>query len=255
MNSDADLVLRALKKQLKSQEVSYAELGARTDLSEAAIKNIFYSRSISLERLAQFCEVMGIGLGELCQSAGLGLGGEQELSEENEDFFVKNPAYFQFFRELVLHRKSLRAIKREHNLNDRSLRLYCAQLEKMGLIETLAATKVRLLFKGRFRWRKQGPWFKKNYLPTVTAQASQLASQIGNELDFMSHGGFSLSRKNLLRMYGEIDKILEEYKVVSFSNLIAKSETERRSEVFVGWNILISTHNHSGEDKGITNLP
>jgi len=234
---------------------SSAELGARTDLSEAAIKNIFYSQSISLERLAQFCEAIGIGVGELCQSAGMGVGGDQELSEMNEEFFVKNSDYFQFFRELVLHRKAIRTIKREYGLNDKSIRAYCAQPEKMGLIETHGAIGVRFLFKGRFRWRKRGPWFKRKYISTINAQASKLAGQIGTDLEFISHGGFSLSRKHLLRFYGEIESTIDEYKALSYSNLIARSETDRRSEIFVGWNFLISPDSHSGEGAGISNLP
>jgi len=71
MSVSVDLI-NALKRGLRARGLTYRELAQRIGLSEAAVKRMFSRRAMSLLRLEQICEVLGVGLAELGAEAGRG---------------------------------------------------------------------------------------------------------------------------------------------------------------------------------------
>ena len=60
-------LIDAIKRLLKSRGMTYAQLATRIDLSEASVKHMFSQETMSLTRLEEICEVLGIGLSELVE--------------------------------------------------------------------------------------------------------------------------------------------------------------------------------------------
>jgi len=58
-------LISTLKKQLKAQGKTYADVAAALDMSEASIKRLFTEQSFSLQRLETTCQIINLQLSEL----------------------------------------------------------------------------------------------------------------------------------------------------------------------------------------------
>ena len=62
-------LIDAIKRLLKSRGMTYAQLATKIDLSEASVKRMFSQQTMTLARLEEVCEALGIGLTELVEHA------------------------------------------------------------------------------------------------------------------------------------------------------------------------------------------
>lgn len=251
-------VLNALKIMLKSQKVTYAELAKRTGTTEAAVKNIFYSRSVSLEKLIQICQAINVSFSDLIAASETTKSSDLQLSEANEKFFVEHPNYLAFFRELVLLRKPPKKIKTENNLDQKSLFIYLRQLEKMELIEIVSDSNIRHKVSGRLTWRKNGPWFQRKFFDRVKEKAKAVADNLASPDHYLSYGAFSLPMSEVKHFFYELDQLVERYQQMAFRRSLSLNESERKKEKFLGWNFMVTPYPHPG-DTGmiprVTSLP
>src|SRR5688572_10293253 len=67
--AQTELLMEALKRQLRSAGVTYVQVGAALELSEASIKRLMTSGDLSLDRLQVICALCGIDLFDLVQIA------------------------------------------------------------------------------------------------------------------------------------------------------------------------------------------
>ena len=90
-NGQAKRFLECVKRYLKAQGKTYADLANGLNVSEATIKRIFSEENVSLNRMDDICNYLGIQLTDLASMV------EQEatlittLSEEQEKNLVSNP--------------------------------------------------------------------------------------------------------------------------------------------------------------------
>src|ERR1700722_6306237 len=88
MSGSATLV-RPIKTRLKTQGISYRELGKLIGISEPTVKRDLARGNFSLQRLDKICDALGIGVADLIQPA------ENapltELSERQEQALATNP--------------------------------------------------------------------------------------------------------------------------------------------------------------------
>jgi DNA-binding Xre family transcriptional regulator len=61
------LLVGELKRYLKAQGVTYAQLAARVGLSESSIKRLFASQTFTLQRLEEICNKVGLEIGDLVE--------------------------------------------------------------------------------------------------------------------------------------------------------------------------------------------
>jgi transcriptional regulator with XRE-family HTH domain len=67
--TDAQQLVDTLKKLLKAQNLTYAEVAGRVGLSEASVKRLFSARTFTLKRLETFCRLLDIDFFELARLA------------------------------------------------------------------------------------------------------------------------------------------------------------------------------------------
>ena len=58
-------LIAALKKVLKSRDVTYADVARGLGMSEASIKRVFAQQTFTLRRLDRICELLGIEITDL----------------------------------------------------------------------------------------------------------------------------------------------------------------------------------------------
>lgn len=155
MSLSIDLV-NALKRSLRAQGITYRELAARLDLSEAAVKRMFSRRAMSLLRLEQICEVLGVGLQELGADAGRDREPMARLGIEQEQALVDDPA-LMLAMFLSINRWRQEDVMAHFDFDLPRWTGLLVRLDRLGIIELLPGNRARPLTARNFRWRADGP--------------------------------------------------------------------------------------------------
>lgn len=61
-------LIEVLKRELKSRDITYADVAKKLDLSEASIKRMFSTKDFMLSRLDDICEFAGIEFADLARA-------------------------------------------------------------------------------------------------------------------------------------------------------------------------------------------
>jgi transcriptional regulator with XRE-family HTH domain len=154
---EAERMIEALKRVLKSKGVTYGDLARALKVSEPTVKRVFSERSFTLYRLEQICETVGISLGQLAKLADSSSSAEAVvLTEGQEKALASDPRLFAFFH-LLANGQSPEQIARGYRVSEPEKLKFLSRLSRLGLIELLPGKGVRLLFNRHFRWSASGP--------------------------------------------------------------------------------------------------
>jgi len=88
---DTGLLVETLKRVLKGQGITYAQVAERLRLSEASVKRMFSRRDFTLQRLEDVCRIAGLDFGELAREAAGDSARITQLSVEQEREIVSDP--------------------------------------------------------------------------------------------------------------------------------------------------------------------
>jgi DNA-binding Xre family transcriptional regulator len=155
--SQTTQLIQTLKRALKSQGRTYAEIAVCLDLSEASVKRMFSRNRFSLQRLDQVCQMLGMEISDLVQMMH-----EQrlqmlsELSLEQEQILVADLELL-LIAVCVLNRWSFEQILDYFSLSEPRAVQLLSRLDKLKMIKLLPGNRVRLLVAPNFRWRENGP--------------------------------------------------------------------------------------------------
>ena len=58
-------LVETLKRSLRAQRITYADIAAHLEMSEANVKRLFATQSFTLQRLEAICEMMKMDLSDL----------------------------------------------------------------------------------------------------------------------------------------------------------------------------------------------
>lgn len=155
-------VREAIKRQLKLRNLRYAELAQAIGLSEASVKRLLSRGGITLERLDQICDVLGMDLHELVRSIRPQRGDElRQLTLAQEQALAADPMLLTVFH-LVANDWDIADVRREFGLGQPETVLLLAQLDRLRLVELLPGDRVRLQVPRDFAWRVDGPVLKRH---------------------------------------------------------------------------------------------
>ena len=109
--SQTHALIQALKKQLRAQGKTYADVADLLELSEASVKRLFATESFTLQRLEQLCDWLQIEFAELMlqaqqqpQLTQLTLQQEQEIATDQRLLLVAVSVINGFsFEDLLSH--------------------------------------------------------------------------------------------------------------------------------------------------------
>lgn len=153
--SQSTALIKALKKCLKMNNLTYADVAVAIELSEASVKRLFSEESFSLKRLDQICEFLGMEMSDLLemvrqsnQISSLTIAQEKEIIEDLPLLVVANSA---------LNRWSFADILATYHFSETELIQYLAKLDRLNLIELLPGNRIKLLVDRNFSWQKNGP--------------------------------------------------------------------------------------------------
>ena len=148
-------LIDALKRVLREQGITYADVAQRLELSLPSVKRLFADRQFTVQRLDQVCELAGIEITDLVRR----MQADKEIHQlewEQEQELVSDPKLL-IVAVSALNRWSFRDILATYIIKEPELIQRLARLDRMKLIELMPGNRIRPLASTDFQWHKGGP--------------------------------------------------------------------------------------------------
>jgi transcriptional regulator with XRE-family HTH domain len=154
--TEAAQLINTLKKQLKSQGMTYRDVARALKLSEPSVKRLFASGRFTVERLVQISNLLGFTLAELSKEAQAGQPRLSMLSEKQEREVVSDPKML-LIAVCALNHWTMDEIVTRFNVSIPECIKYLLQLDKLRIIDLLPGNRIRLNVARDFDWLPSGP--------------------------------------------------------------------------------------------------
>ena len=191
MSTTADLVL-ALKRELKSAQMTYADLARALGMAESSVKRMLAKGDMPLSRIDAICRALKLDFAELARRVADAQPLLAELTEAQEKAVVADKKLL-LAAICVLSQWTLEQITSAYRMTEAECITYLAQLDRIGIIELKPLNRYRLKLAKTFRWRPHGAvmdYFRENAL-----------------LDYFK-GGFNHHGEGMLLVHGAISRSL-----------------------------------------------
>ena len=191
MSTTADLVL-ALKRELKSAQMTYADLARALGMAESSVKRMLAKGDMPLSRIDAICRALKLDFAELARRVADAQPLLAELTEAQEKAVVADKKLL-LAAICVLSQWTLEQITSAYRMSEAECITYLAQLDRIGIIELKPLNRYRLKLAKTFRWRPHGAvmdYFRENAL-----------------LDYFK-GGFNHHGEGMLLVHGAISRSL-----------------------------------------------
>lgn len=149
-------LIDTLKQALKNHRLTYADVAAQLDMSEANIKRLFASKRFTLERLDQICALMQMELTDLVKLYEESLQRISQLSVAQEQELVSDVRLL-LVAVSVRNRLGFEDIVRNYNISETECIRALATLDRLQIIELLPGNRIKLRIDEAFRWLPSGP--------------------------------------------------------------------------------------------------
>lgn len=189
MTTTASLIA-ALKEELKSAGMTYADLADKLGMAESSIKRMLAKGDMPLSRIDAMCGALKIDFAELAKRVADSQPLLAELTLAQEKAVVADKKLL-LVAICVLSQWTLEQITSTYRLDEPEAIRYMVQLDRLGIIELRPLNRYRLKLAKTFRWRPQGPvmhFFREHAL-----------------LDYFS-GSFDREDQSLVLVHGSISK-------------------------------------------------
>ncbi len=189
MSTTADLVT-ALKKELKSAQMTYADLAQQLGMAESSVKRMLAKGDMPLSRIDAICRALALDFADLARRVADNQPLLQELTHEQEKAVVADKKLL-LMAICVLSQWTLEQVTAAYRLTEAECIRYLVQLDRIGIIELRPLNRYRLKLAKTFRWRPHGPvmnYFREHAL-----------------LDYFA-GGFDGPGEGVLLVHGNISR-------------------------------------------------
>ena len=191
MSTTADLVL-ALKKELKSAQMTYADLARSLGMAESSVKRMLARGDMPLSRIDSICRALKLDFAELARRVADDQPLVKELTQQQEKAVVADKKLL-LCAICVLSQWTLEQVTGHYRLSEAECIKYFVQLDRLGIIELRPLNRYRLKLAKTFRWRPHGAvmnYFRENVL-----------------LDYFA-GGFDRGAEGILLVHGSVSRSL-----------------------------------------------
>lgn len=160
-------LIATLKYRLKAAGLTYREVACALDLSEASVKRLLSNGRISVERLAQICDLLGLTMAELLHEAETSAPRLHTLTPEQEARLVSDEKLL-LVSVCALNHWSVADIVATYRLTEAECVKYLLALDRMGIIQLKLGNRIQPLVARDFDWLPSGPirqYFSQRGLP------------------------------------------------------------------------------------------
>jgi DNA-binding Xre family transcriptional regulator len=151
-------LMSVLKQSLKLHGFCYRDVAQQLNLSEASVKRLFSGNGLSLARLDNVCQMMGLEISDLVAEMNqqAKIAGVSQLSQSQEQELAADPVLL-LVAVCVLNGWTLAELTAHYHLNVTQCIHYLAILDRLKLITLLPMNLIQLRVAVNFTWRQNGP--------------------------------------------------------------------------------------------------
>ena len=189
MSTTADLVI-ALKQELRSAQMTYAQLAKSLGMAESSVKRMLAKGDMPLSRIDAICRALKMDFAELARRVADSQPLLKELTQEQERAVVADKKLL-LCAICVLSQWTLEQITTAYRISEAECIKRLAELDRIGIIELRPLNRYRLKLAKMFRWRANGPvmdFFREHAV-----------------LDYYK-GGFDKPGEGLLLVHGSVSR-------------------------------------------------
>jgi transcriptional regulator with XRE-family HTH domain len=203
----ATTVTDALKRQLKAQDITYAELAQRIGMSEASVKRMFSLKNFTLHRLDQILTAIGIDFQDLAHVARERQKLISSLTFEQEEEIIGDIRLF-VIAVSALNLRPFEQIVGMYDISEAEAVSYLLRLDRIGFLQLLPNNRVKLLVSRTFAWIPNGPiqnYFRK------TAYGDYLDSRFDGEMEMMRVVNVMLSKQSSAVLLERLKQLADDF--------------------------------------------
>jgi len=149
-------LIEVLKKALKSHGVTYADIAAQLNLSEASVKRMFAQKHFTLIRLESICEMAQMDFTDLIRLMDEERQKISNLTLEQEEELVSD-LKFLLVAICVQSNWTFNEMFDYFKITGPECIGYLVRLDRLGLIQLLPNNRIRQMVAKNFRWLPRGP--------------------------------------------------------------------------------------------------
>lgn len=190
--SPSTALVAALKKELKAQGMTYADLARGLSMAESSVKRMLAKGDMPLSRVDAICRVLRLDFAELARRVADAQPLLTELTKEQERAVVSDKKLL-LCAICALSQWTLEQVSATYRLTLAECIKYFAQLDRLGIVELRPLNRYRLKVAKTFRWRAHGPVM--NYFREHVV------------LDYFA-GGFDGPGEGVLLVHGAVSRAL-----------------------------------------------
>jgi transcriptional regulator with XRE-family HTH domain len=197
----------ALKRELKSRGITYADLAARIGMSEASVKRMFSQRNFTLQRLDDILKATEIELHEITARGHDDASLISELSYAQENDIIGDPTLF-LVAVSVLNQLTVAQIVDTYQVTEAEVIRQLTRLDRIGILELLPNNRIKLLVSRTFRWMPNGPiqaHFREQ------AFSDYLESHFDGEHELMQLVNVMLSKESIAALLARLRQVAKEF--------------------------------------------
>jgi transcriptional regulator with XRE-family HTH domain len=154
--TEATQLIATIKKQLKSQGMTYRDVARALKLSEPSVKRLFASERFTIDRLVQVSNLLGYTLAELSKEAQAGQPRLCTLTEKQEREVVSDPKLL-VVAVCALNHWTLDEIAATYRVSHAECIKLLLRLDKLRIIDLLPGNRIRINVARDFDWLPNGP--------------------------------------------------------------------------------------------------
>jgi AraC-like DNA-binding protein len=154
--SDTALLIDVMKQELKAQDITYAEVAQRLEMSESSVKRMFSKKEMPLTRVDDICRLLNTDFAELSRRVSLAVPLTSELSYAQETAVSKDPK-LMLCAICVLSYWTFEQIVQTYEITEAETTRCFVTLDKLGVMELKPLNRYRLKVAKTFKWRGDGP--------------------------------------------------------------------------------------------------
>jgi transcriptional regulator with XRE-family HTH domain len=200
-------IIKTLKKALKAQGKTYADVAVALGVTEASVKRLFAQQSFSLARLDRVCQLIDIEISDLVQLMNEQQQRLQQLTVEQEKELTGD-VMLMIVAVCVLNRWTMDDILSWFTIGEHECIRHLAKLDRLKLIELLPGNRIKLLVAPNFSWLENGPiqlFFQKKigqeFFNTRFSRDDECLIVLNGMLSAQSNAEFQRKLKRLAREF------------------------------------------------------
>ncbi|MEM8984858.1 MAG: helix-turn-helix transcriptional regulator [Pseudomonadota bacterium] len=200
-------LIEELKRALREAGLTYRDVAAELDVSEATVKRLFSEATFSMRRLEQTLALVKMDFTDLVERLRSNAQRITELTPEQEEALVADPLLL-LVTFLVVNRWRVDDMLAVYAIPERELQRRLIRLDRLKMIELAPFNRYRLLTARNFSWRRNGP-VQQAFAKLIQNEFFAAGFDADDErLRFLTGG---LSRASRQRFNERLDQLVAEF--------------------------------------------